>query len=53
MNPQILAYNYKKVSTILNNITKNENNTPLIGYPVLIGSRAAKWHASSLREPDD
>ncbi|CAB4433698.1 unnamed protein product [Rhizophagus irregularis] len=52
-NPQILAENYKKTLTILNNITKNEDNTPLIDYPVLIGSRAVKWHISSFREPND
>uniref|UniRef100_U9UUK6 Uncharacterized protein n=1 Tax=Rhizophagus irregularis (strain DAOM 181602 / DAOM 197198 / MUCL 43194) TaxID=747089 RepID=U9UUK6_RHIID len=52
-NPQILAENYKKILTILNNITKNEDNTPLIDYPVLIGSRAVKWHISSFREPND
>ncbi|RGB23513.1 hypothetical protein C1646_677060 [Rhizophagus diaphanus] len=52
-NPQILAVNYKKILTILNNITKNEDNTPLIDYPVLIGSRAVKWHISSFREPND
>ncbi|RGB28339.1 hypothetical protein C1646_767949 [Rhizophagus diaphanus] len=42
-----------KILTILNNITKNEDNTPLIDYPVLIGSRAVKWHISSFREPND
>ncbi|EXX74096.1 hypothetical protein RhiirA5_409865 [Rhizophagus irregularis] len=53
-NPQIiLADNCKKILTILNNIAKNEDNTPLIGYPVLIGSRATKWHNSSFREPND
>ncbi|GBC05422.1 hypothetical protein RclHR1_06210007 [Rhizophagus clarus] len=53
INPQILANNYENVSIILNNITKKENNTPLIGYPVLIGSLAAKWHVPSFREPND
>ncbi|PKY44391.1 hypothetical protein RhiirA4_419005 [Rhizophagus irregularis] len=52
-NPQILSENYKKILTILNNITKNEDNTPLIDYPVLIGSRAVKWHISFCREPND
>jgi hypothetical protein len=52
-NPQILADKCKKILTILNNIAKNEDNTPLIGYPVLIGSHAAKWHISSFREPND
>ncbi|CAG8750677.1 16307_t:CDS:2, partial [Rhizophagus irregularis] len=52
-NPKILAENYKKILTILNNITKNEDNTPLIDYPVLIGSRAVKWHISFCREPND
>ncbi|GBC00959.1 hypothetical protein RclHR1_04010006 [Rhizophagus clarus] len=53
IKPQILTNNYKKILTILNNIIKNEDNTPFIGYPVLIGSRAAKWHVSSFREPND
>ncbi|CAB4415836.1 unnamed protein product [Rhizophagus irregularis] len=52
-NPQILADKCKKILTILNNIAKNEDNTPLIDYPVLIGSHAAKWHISSFREPND
>lgn len=53
IEPQILADNYKKISTISNNITKNEDSTPLIGYPVLIGSRAIKWHTTSFRQPND
>jgi hypothetical protein len=53
IEPQILAKNYKEILSILNNITKYENKTPLIDYPVLIGSQAAKWHVSSLREPND
>ncbi|UZO00741.1 uncharacterized protein OCT59_011860 [Rhizophagus irregularis] len=52
-NPQILADNYKKILIILNNIIKNEDNNSLIDYPVLIGSRAAKWHIISFREPND
>ncbi|CAB4395807.1 unnamed protein product [Rhizophagus irregularis] len=52
-NPQILADKCKKILTILNNIAKNEDNTSLIDYPVLIGSHAAKWHISSFREPND
>ncbi|RGB32963.1 hypothetical protein C1646_762279 [Rhizophagus diaphanus] len=52
-NPQILADNYKKILTILNNIIRNDDNSPLIDYPVLIGSRAAKWHIFSFREPND
>ncbi|CAB4416274.1 unnamed protein product [Rhizophagus irregularis] len=48
-NPQILADKCKKILTILNNIAKNEDNTPLIDYPVLIGSHAAKWHISSFQ----
>ncbi|CAB4492760.1 unnamed protein product [Rhizophagus irregularis] len=52
IKPRILANNYKKISIILNNINKNKINTPLVG-PVLIGSRAAKWHVSSFREPND
>ncbi|GBB98241.1 hypothetical protein RclHR1_03180006 [Rhizophagus clarus] len=51
--PQILADNYKKILIVLKDITKYEDNTPLISYPVLIGSRAAKWHTPSFREPND
>jgi hypothetical protein len=51
--PQILSKEYEKILNILNNIIKNENNTPLIDYPVLIGSQAAKWHVSFFREPND
>ncbi|GBB88239.1 hypothetical protein RclHR1_01480004 [Rhizophagus clarus] len=50
---RILANNCKKILNILNNITKNEDNNPLINHPVLIGSRAAKWHVPSFREPND
>ncbi|CAB4489864.1 unnamed protein product [Rhizophagus irregularis] len=53
IKPQILADNYKEILIILNNIIKNEGNIPLIDYPVLIGSRAAKWHIYSFREPND
>ncbi|RGB24516.1 hypothetical protein C1646_772983 [Rhizophagus diaphanus] len=53
INRQILANNCKKILTILNNIIKNEGNNSLVDYPVLIGSRAAKWHIFSFREPND
>jgi hypothetical protein len=54
IKPQLLANNYKKILTILSNIPKNiTKNTPLIRYPVLIGSQAVKWHFSSFREPND
>ncbi|GBB87802.1 hypothetical protein RclHR1_01430011 [Rhizophagus clarus] len=57
IKPQILAYNSKKILkilTIINNIVKVDGeSTSLIKYPVLIGSRAAKWHVSSFREPND
>src|SRR2546421_6276455 len=58
---QYLSGASKTLST-LKNIVKNEGN-PLvtvdeynfstIGYPVLIGSHAAKWHIPSFREPND
>uniref|UniRef100_U9UP99 Uncharacterized protein n=1 Tax=Rhizophagus irregularis (strain DAOM 181602 / DAOM 197198 / MUCL 43194) TaxID=747089 RepID=U9UP99_RHIID len=53
IKPQIIADSYKEILIILNNIIKNEGNIPLIDYPVLIGSRAAKWHIYSFREPND
>jgi len=51
IEPQILAYNARRILLILKNII--DDSTPLVGYPVLIGSRAAKWHVSSFREPND
>ncbi len=54
IEPQTIAYNADKIFSILEIIIKNnEDNTPLIDYPVLIGSRAAKWHMTSFREPND
>ncbi|RIA96677.1 hypothetical protein C1645_815101 [Glomus cerebriforme] len=51
---QILATNANKILSILNNIIKNDNDsTPLISYPVLIGSHAAKWHFPSFRDTND
>ncbi|RGB34765.1 hypothetical protein C1646_760143 [Rhizophagus diaphanus] len=45
IKPQTLAYNSKKILSILSNISKIDGDcTSLIKYPVLIGSRAAKWH---------
>ncbi|CAB4439372.1 unnamed protein product [Rhizophagus irregularis] len=54
IKPQTLAYNSKKILSILNNISKIDGGcTSLIKYPVLIGSRAAKWHVPFFREPND
>ena len=55
IKPQTLAHDADKISSILKKIIKNndEDSTPLIDYPVLIGSRAAKWHIPSFREPND
>src|SRR3954469_17086499 len=46
----ILAHKVNKILSILKNINESED---LIDYPVLIGSRAAKWHVPSFREPND
>src|SRR3954467_8797535 len=46
----ILANKVGKILSILKNINESED---LIDYPVLIGSRAAKWHVPSFREPND
>ena len=52
--PRVIANDVNKVLFILENIiNNNEDNNPIIDYPVLIGSRAAKWHISSFREPND
>lgn len=52
-----LAYDNIKILSILNNIVKDEGNQlvepDFSGYPVLIGSRAAKWHVPSFREPNN
>ncbi|RIA85806.1 hypothetical protein C1645_879077 [Glomus cerebriforme] len=54
IKPKILAENStKKILTILNGIIKDEDNEVFINYPVLIGSRAAKWHIPSFRESND
>ncbi|GBC02369.1 hypothetical protein RclHR1_00460007 [Rhizophagus clarus] len=53
IKPRILTNNNKKILFILNKIIENENDTSFIDYPVLIGSRAAKWHSLSFREPND
>ncbi|GBC06413.1 hypothetical protein RclHR1_06810002 [Rhizophagus clarus] len=53
IKPRILAVNCEQILIILNNIIKNKDDTSLIGYPVLIGSRAAKWHSPSFRDPND
>src|SRR4051794_14414830 len=49
----ILAREVDNILSILKNIIENEGDSPLIDYPVLIGSRAAKWHALYFREPND
>ncbi len=59
--PQTLAHNEIQTLSILRNIIKDEGNPPVaskpdfstVGYPVLIGSHAAKWHIPSFREPND
>ncbi|PKK65168.1 hypothetical protein RhiirC2_868938 [Rhizophagus irregularis] len=52
-----LAYDNIKILSILNNIVKDEGNQlvepDFSGYPVYIGSRAAKWHVPSFREPNN
>src|SRR2546421_7780798 len=53
ITPQIIAHEANKILSILKNIIENEGNSSLIDYPVLIGSRAAKWHVPSFREPND
>ncbi|RIA93431.1 hypothetical protein C1645_843443 [Glomus cerebriforme] len=62
IKPQIFADDLFKILYILINIVKNEGNPPVVvdepnfstvRYPVLIGSRAAKWHVPSFREPND
>ncbi|GBC09941.1 hypothetical protein RclHR1_09210010 [Rhizophagus clarus] len=54
IKPYILAHDSRKISTILKSIIENnENDTSFIDYPVLIGSRAAKWHVPSFRDPND
>src|SRR3954449_2419326 len=53
IKPQTLASASCNILTILKNITEIEGNDSLIDYPVLIGSRAAKWHVPSFREPND
>ncbi|CAB4389466.1 unnamed protein product [Rhizophagus irregularis] len=50
----ILASNDNDILHILEVINKYENDrTSLIDHPVLIGSRAAKWHIPLFREPND
>src|ERR1043165_875546 len=52
--PQILAQDFDKISSILEDITKIEGNEYVtFNHPVLIGSRAAKWHDPLFREPKD
>jgi hypothetical protein len=54
IKPQILAQNSDKILSILKDIIEHESSSLLIDdYPVLIGSRAAKWHVPSFREPKD
>ncbi|GBB84449.1 hypothetical protein RclHR1_11000005 [Rhizophagus clarus] len=50
----ILTFDVKEIISILKYIIKDEeDNISLIDYPLLIGSRAAKWHISSFREPNN
>src|SRR5947199_2443618 len=62
VKPNILILNETQTLSILKNVVKDEGNPPvttnkpdfsIVGYPVLIGSRAAKWHVPSFREPND
>src|SRR3954451_3746260 len=53
IKPQILSHKVNNILSILKNIINSESGNPLIDYPVLIGSRAAKWHIPSFREPND
>src|ERR1043165_3705959 len=62
MTSQTLADDKITILSILKNIVKDEENPSVvenvtdfsvIGYPVLIGSRAAKWHIPSFRKPND
>src|SRR3954469_2161892 len=53
IKPQILSHKVNNILSILKNIISSESGNPLIDYPVLIGSRAAKWHVPSFREPND
>jgi hypothetical protein len=54
VKPKILAQEFNKILLILNNILKTERKeSTTSGCPVLIGSRAAKWHAPFFREPND
>jgi hypothetical protein len=46
-----LVHGANKILTILKNINENDEN--IIDYPVLIGSRAAKWHIPSFRDTND
>lgn len=49
-----LASNADDVLYILKVIKEDEkDSTSLIDHPVLIGSRAAKWHISFFRDPND
>ena len=50
----LLSRKVDNILSILKNIIDKEGDSPLlIDYPVLIGSRAAKWHALYFREPND
>jgi hypothetical protein len=53
IKPQILAHEVDEILSILKSITENEDSSTLMNYPTLIGSRAAKWHIPSFREPND
>ena len=54
IKPLILTRKVDKILSILKNIIKDEGVVkPIINYPVLIGSRATKWHVPSFREPND
>src|SRR5947209_7327092 len=57
IKPQTLANNEAQTLSILINIIKDESNPlvvnyPTVSYPVLISSRAAKWHIPSFCDND-
>src|SRR5262245_38271239 len=62
IKPRVLSYDAIKILSILKKIIRNEAN-PLATatepnfstaeFPVVIGSRAAKWHLPSFRKPND
>ena len=50
---RVLACEVKEILSVSESVIESEGSNPCIGYPVLVGSTAAKWHVPSLREPID